>query len=158
MSKNIIYVWKIFLIILFFIGNHCMQDWLSDVKIKNDLLNSTITFFSILFWFYIASLSIFVTSKYVSDLYKIEDKDNNSQTLLHKLLNNYKIWLLLILITIIYLLTLVTLLNQSQYDYLKIWEEPILYFFFLIIILNIFFSYKMLWITFNIIMQESKNH
>ena len=135
-----------------------MQDWLSDVKIKNDLLNSTITFFSILFWFYIASLSIFVTSKYVSDLYKIEDKDNNSQTLLHKLLNNYKIWLLLILITIIYLLTLVTLLNQSEYDYLKIWEEPILYFFFLIIILNIFFSYKMLWITFNIIMQESKNH
>ena len=72
--------------------------------LKNDLINNLITFLSIIFGFYITSLAIFATSKYVAGLYKIVDKKNRSITLLNILVNNYKIGLFVILISILYLL------------------------------------------------------
>jgi hypothetical protein len=157
MIKKII---KIIFFVILIVWYYYLQKYLWDIKIKNDLLNSLITFFSILFWFYITSLSIFVSSKYVSNLYQIEDKENSSQTLLHKLLFNYKVWLFLILFTIIYLLFITIILNQikeQNINYLVLWDEKILYIFIWLIILNIWYSYNMLWTTFKIILQESKN-
>lgn len=149
---------KFILVVWVLVAYYYLQKLFVDLKIKNDILNSLITFFSILFWFYITSLSIFVTSKYVSELYNIDDKDNPSQTLLHKLLFNYKIGLILILFTILYLLLLTVLLNQWSSDFLIIWEQKILFIFIGLILWNIWYSYKMLWTTFQIIVQESKSN
>lgn len=150
-------IFKYIILIIILVFYYYLQKYISDFKIKNDLLNSLITFFSILFWFYITSLSIFVTSKYVSNLYQIEDRDDSSQTLLHKLLYNYKVGLSLLLFTLIYLLLITFILNQSDKNYLTLWEEKILFIFIWLILSNLWYSYNMLWITFNIIIQESKS-
>jgi len=130
---------------------------LGDFCLKSDIISSIITFLSIVFGFYITSLAIFVTSSYVAELYKITDQNNKSVTLLHTLISNYRFGLTFILSTILYLLILQFIINQSVDDKIllsAIYALPFLFF----VIFNFFYSYKMLNDLIKIIIQESKRH
>jgi hypothetical protein len=83
-----------FLIILFFLFNF--------IDIDNDnSFPSLITFFSIVFGFCITSLSVIANSSFSKKLYKIENPDNNSQTLLHELIFKFRDTIYFILTNII---------------------------------------------------------
>lgn len=143
----------LFVIISFCTTQHFL---LASFQIEGDLVTNIITFLSVVFGFYITSLSIFVTSQYVSNLYKITDKENKTVTLLHTLINNYKIGLVVILVSIIYFLVLNLLINQKEGGYLLLGDfktAPVL----ALMIFNFYYSYKMLSDLTSIILQEAKN-
>lgn len=126
------------------------------INIRNDILTSLTTFLSIIFGFYITSLAIFVTSKYVTKLYQIEDENDSSKTLLHTLVMNYRIGLVMIILSILYFLFLTLLVNQTKENFLILSDSIYLIGFFPVIALNFFYSFEMLWILLKIILQESK--
>lgn len=130
--------------------------FLGSLQIKSDLVSSIVTFLSIIFGFYITSLSIFATSRYVSSLYKVSDINNKSNTLMHTLFSNYKFGLMTTLITIIYFIIVQISIGQSGSGFMYLSEgllTPIIG-----VMLNIFwYSYKMLNDLIRIILQESKN-
>ncbi len=130
--------------------------FLGDYNLKSSLLSNIIVFLSIIFGFYITSLAIFVTSEYVAGLYKIIDKKKSKVTLLHILINNYKLGLNLILFSILYLLIIQFVLNQCEEECLKL-SNPFLVFFLWTICANFWYSHKMLLDIMKIILQEAKS-
>lgn len=148
---------KIAYLLIFILFCFAQYLFLGNYSLKNDIVNNFITFLSIIFGFYITSLAIFVTSRYVSSLYKITDRDNKSRTLLHALVNNYKIGLTLILLTIFYLISFQFVFNQHENDSVllsNIWATPLLGVF----IINFWYSYKMLKDLIQVILQEAKSN
>lgn len=73
------------------------------------------TFLSITTGFTITALSIIATSPFSKNLYNQESKKNNSKTLLHELVDNFKISMLLFITTI----SLITLLNLYPENYIS---------------------------------------
>ncbi len=143
----------VFAIISFCVTQHFL---LAPFQIESDLVTNIITFLSVVFGFYITSLSIFVTSQYVSNLYNITDKENKTVTLLHTLINNYKTGLIVILVSIIYFLALNLLINQTDGSYILLGDIkaiPVL----ALMMFNFYYSYKMLSDLANIILQEAKS-
>lgn len=129
---------------------------LGTYYIESNLINNIVTFFSIIFGFYITSLAIFVTSTYVSQLYKITDQNNKGVTLLHTLITQYKVGLILILISILYLLFIEFILSQTDNNKIILSNIYVLPFLWLVIT-NFFYSYRMLDTLIKIIIQEAKN-
>lgn len=147
---------KIFFLVTIFLLCYFQYRILSPLNIASDLITNIITFLSVVFGFYITSLSIFVTSQYVSNLYKITDKENKTVTLLHTLINNYKVGLIIILISIIYFLSLNLLINQTETKSLLLGDYrtgPVL----ALMVFNFYYSYKMLSDLTKIILQEAKS-
>lgn len=129
---------------------------LGTLVIESNLINNVVVFLSIIFGFYITSLAIFVTSTYVSQLYKIIDQNNKSVTLLHTLISEYKVGLILILISILYLLIVEFILRQTDNSKVvlsAIYALP----FSWVVLTNFFYSYRMLDTLIKIIIQEAKN-
>lgn len=62
------------------------------------------TFISISIGFTITALSIIATSSFSKELYRIEDENDNSKTLLHNLINQFKIATLIFLLTQLFIL------------------------------------------------------
>lgn len=125
----------------------------SDIKLSVGAFTDIITFLSIVFGFYITSLAIFVTSRYVSDLYKITDKNNSSVTLLHTLTNNYKFGLMLTLSSLIYFIAVQLFISSdSTIPFNQIAVLPTLALLFL----NFFFCFRLVNDLVNIIIQEGK--
>jgi CBS domain containing-hemolysin-like protein len=131
---------------------------LNGYSITGDLLNGVITFLSIIFGFYIASLAIFVSSRYVSELYSITDKDNKNLTLLHRLIKNYEFGLTMILISIAYFLIVQLLISQSEKKSMLLAENPLFAVFLPMLCLNFLYSYRMLKDLLNVIIQEAKRN
>lgn len=146
----------IWLVVLFVAISFGQYFWIGKSSISNDLITNIITFLSIIFGFYITSLAIFVTSQYVSNLYKIVDKENQTVTLLHTLVRNYKIGLTVILISILYLLFLNFSINQTPDKSLLLSNLEALP-FLAMIAFNFCYSYKMLTDLINVIIQEAKH-
>ena len=146
----------IYLVVLFIIISLSQYFFIGKFSVSNDLITNIITFLSIIFGFYITSLAIFVTSQYVSSLYKIIDKENQTVTLLHTLVRNYKIGLTVILISILYLLFLNFFINQTLEKVLLLNNLKTLP-FLSVVIFNFVYSYKMLSDLINVIIQEAKN-
>jgi hypothetical protein len=150
MKKTIILLLTlvVFSILQYFILGSCY--------IESNLINNVVVFLSIIFGFYITSLAIFVTSTYVSQLYKITDQNNKSVTLLHTLISEYKVGLILILISILYLLIIEFVLRQTDNNKIilsAIYALP----FSWVVITNFFYSYRMLDTLIKVIIQEAKN-
>lgn len=131
--------------------------FMNNYYLKGDVLSSFLTFLSIIFGFYITSLSIFVTSKYVSDLYKVVDKNDHSLTLLHSLVRNYRRGLIFVLISIGYFVFIQFLISQNI-DGKIILSNKWLILFMFFIVGNFWYSYKMLNDLINVIIQEAKNN
>jgi hypothetical protein len=150
MKKKIIFS-SIFFVLIIMAQKFC----LSGLKFNASVIGDVITFFSIIFGFYITSLAIFMTSQFVSDLYKIVDSRDNSSTLLHKLINNYKFGLLLTLISLVYFIAIDFFVKadiDNQISLASIPAYPVLAF----LVLNFFFCFVMLCDLVNIIIQEGK--
>ena len=60
------------------------------VEKSTDAFSSIVTFLSIIIGFCITALSIFATSNFAKELYRQEDPNDNSKTLLHNLTNSFK--------------------------------------------------------------------
>lgn len=126
----------------------------SEIEVSQDLLTNIITFLSILFGFYITSLAIFITSKYVADFYKLIDKNNPTQTLLHTLLKEYEYGLCVVLISLVYFISLSLLyIDYSNNSYGLV---PKNFLIIPLISINIFYSYLMLKNLIKIVIQEAK--
>ncbi len=128
-----------------------------DVYVSSNTVSSLLTFSSIIFGFYITSLAIFSTSSYVSGLYLKTNKKNPSETLLQTLLANYKTGLLWIFTSISYFIFLQLVFDQSKTEICKLTLKNIYLWPFLgIVMVNIWYSYKMLNDLIKVIMQEAK--
>ncbi len=150
MKKKIIFSSLIFVLIIL-VQRIC----LSGEKFNASVVGDVITFLSITFGFYITSLAIFMTSQFVADLYKVVDKDDNSSTLLHKLMSNYKFGLMLTLISLMYFIAIDFFVKpdvNSEISFMSIPAYPILAF----LILNFAFCFIMLGDLVNVIIQEGK--
>ncbi|MBX4204799.1 MAG: hypothetical protein KW788_01260 [Candidatus Doudnabacteria bacterium] len=151
MNKKKIYV------VLFLLIMCLLQYWTyGGMKLHTEVVDNVIIFLSIVFGFYITSLAIFVTSKYVSDLYKTIDNKNPSLTLLHTLMKRFKFGLDLILITVLYLLLINFFIKQTLSNELLLSNYYILPFSG-IVLLNFIYGYILLNDLVNIIIQEAKN-
>ncbi len=71
---------------------------------SSEAFDSIITFLSIVVGFCFTALSIISTSKFARDLYEKEDKKDNSKTLLHNLIYQFKVCVLNCTIAIIIVL------------------------------------------------------
>lgn len=129
--------------------------FLQGFVLKVDLLTNIVTFLSIAFGFYVTSFSIFSTSEYVSSLYGIVDGGDKSQTLLHSLVFKYKVGMLAVLVSILYIISLILLLNQSGTSDVY-FSSKSSYFLVSVFLFNLFYGYKMFGMLAQIIMQESK--
>lgn len=141
-------------LVLFIVLSILQYNLLGNYTLKQDLISNFVTFLSIIFGFYITSLAIFVTSRYVSNLYKLTDKNYKSLTLLHILINNYKFGLIIILISIFYLLVIQFIGFQNKVELTM--SNLLLWPFSGIVIFNFIYSYKMLSDLIKIIIQEAK--
>jgi len=130
--------------------------FLGNFLLKSAIVTDMITFLSIIFGFYITSLAIFVTSRYVSDLYKITDKDNPNKTLLNTLVSKYEFGLSLILIFIIYLVGIQLYLGQLIEGQFLLLSNFLALPFVPFSLINFIYSYLMLKTLIKIIVQEAK--
>jgi hypothetical protein len=144
------------ILLLLGVGSWLQKAYFGHIQLSQDVLTNLITFLSILFGFYITSLAIFVTSKYVRFLYQVVDAKEKSQTLLNTLLNNYRLGLNLALFSLSYFMALSFFISKEGRiihldNYLTL---PLISLF----IINIFYSYKMLNDLIQIILQEAKDN
>ena len=154
--KNKLFRIIIVLFVIFVIG-YAQNSFLGNYYIKAEFLSSIITFFSIIFGFYITSLAIFATSRYVSNLYQKVDINNPSLTLLNILLKKYKRGLTLLFFSILYLLVLHFIINQTDENKVLL-SNYLLLPFLSVLVINFFYSYSMLVMLIKIIIQEAKNN
>ena len=142
---------KISIISMFFIISIFIQ-WHFDPAIKKEFIASLLTVFSMFFGFYITSFAVFSTSKYLSKLYKIQDKLDSRNTLLHSLIENFKWPAYLLLCSISYLIIIYIFIeNKTSYLY---------YFTYIVwgvISLNIFYIYKTIDIFIKVTLQSAKH-
>ena len=152
MNKKILYSAFTFLAI-----SALQWHFLGNTQFNMDLFGDIITFLSIVFGFYITSLAIFVTSRYVSSLYNIIDEKNQSITLLHTLTNNYKFGLILTLVSLIYFIMIQFFIKGNEFNELSL-GNPEVFPVFGILFLNFVFFFVMLRDLVNIIIQEGKQN
>lgn len=84
------------------------------VNLNNKAFDVVATFLSITTGFTITALSIIATSPFSKNLYEQESKKNNSRTLLHELVYQFKISMILFITTI----CLIILLNLYPENYI----------------------------------------
>ena len=153
MKQNKILLLKLALI--FILGIFLYHIFGSRISLSSNFVTNVVTFLSILFGFYITSFSIFTTSRYVAQLYKLADEENGKkQTLMDALIHKYKIGLILALLSICYVLVCffffgdkeIVLLNSHVYFALLI---PFL-------LLNFIYGFEMMDILIKVIKQSAK--
>lgn len=104
MLKKILVIICSFIIIFIFSMN-------VDLNIK--AFDVVATFLSITTGFTITALSIIATSPFSKNLYDLESRKNNSKTLLHELVDKFKISMILFIVTI----SLIVVLNLYPEKY-----------------------------------------
>lgn len=148
---------KVLTLGLIFSMTMCAQVYfLSAFKFHISVVSDIVTFLSILFGFYITSLAIFVTSQYVSNLYKVTDKNDKTKTLLHTLTSNYKVGLLLTLVSLAYFI-LVQFFLDFPADGLVSFGDTLLYPVLALLVLDFSYCFSMLKDLIEIIVQEGKS-
>lgn len=105
MLKNILFIIFSIIIILIFTVN---------LNLNDAAFNVVATFLSITTGFTITALSIIATSPFSKNLYDQESRKNNSKTLLHELVDKFKISMILFIVTI----SLITFLNLFTENYI----------------------------------------
>ena len=77
--------------------------WYLEPLIEKRFISSLLTVFSIFFGFYVTSFAVFSTSKYLSKLYQIQDKNDNRMTLLDRAIERFKWPTIFLLFSVVYL-------------------------------------------------------
>lgn len=130
--------------------------FLPGYSFRIDVLSDIVTFLSITFGFYITSLAIFTTSQYVSNLYKIVDAKNRSQTLLNTLTDNYNAGLIFSLLSLLYFIGIQFFIDVPPSGTVFLGDIKLsLVFAFLVV--NFGYCFFMLRDLIRIIIQEAKS-
>ena len=137
---------KILIVLLLFGG---IQYWF-NVEIEKTTILFLLVIFSLFFGSYIISLAILAPSKCLSHLYEIEDKNDNSMTLLDVLLMKFKFYIYTLLYSMLYLVILGILNSISSNIYLTI-----SYLFFGLALLNFFNAYNAISLLMGLVRQTA---
>lgn len=151
MKRKLVLIFTVILVISIF-----QYFFLSRFMVRTQLVSDIIIFLSILFGFYITSFAIFASSRYVSSLYKVTDKNDKSITLLHVLVNNYRIGLFVALMTLAYMMTVEFFVKPNDLGYFSVGNYFLIPFVAFIIV-NFWYCFQMLCDLTNVVMQEGKN-
>lgn len=116
-NRKIIFRIFIYIIFVFVLSTYLNLD-------NSQYFSDIITFLSVTIGFSITALSIIATSQFSKELYKKEDKKNNSKTLLHTLIDKFKIAITVFLGTIVSILIFYYLDDVNFVDY-KFWKTHI---------------------------------
>lgn len=159
---------KILALLLFF--GIAAISYKSDLKLTKDFIGHLITFFSIIFGFYLTGLSILFGSNYSKRLRQEEDPRKNTQTKLHTLRAyfNFSSFASLSSIVLLLLISLaeMTLDSQSQLvsDCLSFWKISMCWRHLLaatslgLAATNIMFMCLLFQVFFNGFLEEGINH
>ncbi len=142
---------KKIVILLSFLVSILLQ-WYFELAINKDFISSLLIVFSMFFGFYITSLAVFSTSKYLHKLYKIEDQKDNRKTLLDNLIEEFKWPAYFLLFSIVYLIAVYIIIENK-------FPKFIYYCFYIlwgIIVLNIFYIFRTIDIFIKITRQSVK--
>ena len=109
-----------------------------NLQFSKEFISTLLTVFALFFGFYITSFAVFSSSKYLSILYGLQDKNDNRMTLLDVLLREFKraTWALL---TSIFALVVVYVCIENE------WTCAVNYFSYLIwgvLPMNIIYLYN----------------
>lgn len=146
-------IFNFFIIIICLFLQFCV---FKDYYITSEIIGNLVTILSIFFGFYITSLAIFTSSKYVSNLYNIESSDDNGLTLLDVLIYNFKKGLFVILFSLIYFILVIFKINQTVNNEL-VFSSFVLFPLLTLIVFDFILSFQMISILIKIIRQEAKN-
>lgn len=89
---------------------------LKDFYVTEAFISDLITIMSIWFGFNVTSLAIFSTSKFVPSLFKIEDENDRSKTLLHTLFHEYRDNLKMTMCFTMYLVFIQFIIQQTALE------------------------------------------
>lgn len=109
--------------------------WHFELLIEKRFISSLLTVFSIFFGFYLTSFAVFSTSKYLSKLYEIEDKNDNRMTLLDRVIEKFKWPTYFLLFSFVYLILVYVILANEVISFVYYLS----YALWGIVFLNIFF-------------------
>ena len=126
-----------------------------ELKVTLDFLMSIIIFLSVISGFYITSLTFFTTSNFIKNLYKIEYKN---KTLLHKLLNRYRLGLFLSLFLVVYCIFMIFYISSKETHDFILLSNPFSLVLIVLLFWNFFTHYKLINDYIKIILQETKTH
>ncbi len=141
----------------FFVAGMIVQDgFLKQISISSGVISNLIVFLSIVFGFCATSLAIFATSKYMPQLYAIEDPWDKSKTLLHTLVGNYQSGLFFALLSILYFLFLQFRIDASSTGSIMLSSSSAC-FVFSAIILNFYFGFSLLKKLSQVVIQGGKS-
>lgn len=139
------------------VGAYVQFIFLKTYELTSNTISDIITFLSILYGFYISSLTIFASSSYVGKLY-LSETENKNTTLLHVLVNSYKLGLTIISFSILYFLFIGLFIGRIKDDKVikVVLSETVVLPFSGLIIINFLYSYWMLSNLIKVIIQEAK--
>lgn len=148
---------KILFLLFFGAGVYFQVSVLGNFIIKTQFVSDVITFLSIIFGFYVTSFAIFTTSRYVSELYLVDDKLKRSLTLLDSLIRSYRFGLISLLFTVLYFFIILFIITQRSSDQILL-KEFIALPIMPLTLFNFIYGYKMLDNLIKIVTQEAKRN
>lgn len=128
-----------------------------------DAFNSIITFLSIIIGFCITALSIFATSNFAKQLYKQEDPNDNSKTLLHNLTNSFKYCIVsssttIIAILLFYYIGNIFLLGKVYFNSLFSLKSVLIGIVWYLTILSIILFFRLIALYTKFVIQNAKRN
>lgn len=123
---------------IFILAISCAVQWKCKLAISKEFVATILTVFAVIFGFYSTCFAVFATSKYLSRLYKIEDRHDNRKTLLDTLLGEFIVATYFLLGSIIYLVISHVIIENAGNTCLMY----MLYCVWGIIGLNLFYAYR----------------
>ena len=105
---------------------------------QKEFISTLLTVFAIFFGFYLTSFAVFATSKYMSCLYRIQDRNDNRKTLLDTLLGEFQFPTRFLLFSIVYLILLYVVMENGNVGLIKFSTMPV----WGVLFLNIFYIFR----------------
>ncbi len=130
----------------------CLLQWATNLHVSGELILTLVKVLSIFFGFCITSFAVFTTSKYLSRLYKIQDRNDNRKTLLDNLLEVFKFATYFILGSIVYLLFLYVLMENCK----EIFVHYLNYILWGVVALNLIYVFQIISIFIKVTRQSAK--
>ena len=122
------------------------------LSFQKEFISTLLTVFAIFFGFYITSFAVFATSKYMSSLYRIQDRNDNRKTLLDTLLGEFKFPTYVLLLSIVYLTLLYVLMENESMGFIKFYAMLL----WGVLFLNIFYIFQAISVFIKVTRQSAK--
>ena len=125
-----------------------------EISFQKEFISTLLTVFAIFFGFYVTSFAVFATSKYLPSLYQIEDKNDNSKTLLDILLEKFRFSTHVLLFSIVYLIFFYILMENDTGIFISLFTHIL----WGILFLNILYIFRSISIFIKVTRQSAKEN